>query len=68
MYPYHNQIKKRIANGELVAFEFVEKYKQISPCLVLHFNTAPYSRPIRSHRFEEYEPILAEWKVKKADQ
>jgi hypothetical protein len=65
MYPYHNKIKQRITNGELVAYEFVEKYKQISPCLLLHFNTAPYTRPIRAHRFEEYKPILEEWDTKK---
>ena len=58
MYPYHNKIKKRIKNGELIKFEYVEKYKQISPCLVLYFNTEPYIRPIREHRFEEYKVLL----------
>ena len=27
MYPYHNKIKQRIKNGELIKYEFVEKYK-----------------------------------------
>lgn len=58
MYPYHNQIKKRISAGELVDFEFVHRYKEISPCLLLHFNTAPYVKPIRVHRFDMYLPIL----------
>lgn len=58
MYPYHNKIKQRIKNGELTKFEFVEKYKQISPCLLLYFNTEPYVRPIREHRFEEYKLLL----------
>ena len=58
MYPYHNKIKQRIKNGELIRFEFVEKYKNISPCLLLHFSTEPYVRPIRKHRFSEYELIL----------
>ncbi len=58
MYPYHNRIKKRIANGELNRYEFVEKYKNISPCLVLYFKTEPYIRPIRVHRFKEYENLL----------
>lgn len=58
MYPYHNKIKQRIKNGELTKFEFVDKYKQISPCLLLYFNTEPYVRPIREHRFEEYKVLL----------
>ncbi len=58
MYPYHNKIKQRIKNGELVSFEFVEKYKNISPCLVLYFKTEPFIRPIREHRFSEYRLLL----------
>lgn len=58
MYPYHNKIKKRIKQGELVSYEFVDRYKNISPCLLLHFDTKPYVRPIREHRFEEYSSIL----------
>ena len=33
MYPYHNKIKQRINNNELIKFEYVDAYKQISPCL-----------------------------------
>jgi len=58
MYPYHNKIKQRIQNQELVRYEYVEKYKNISPCLLLHFDTEPKIRPIRAHRFEEYENLL----------
>lgn len=58
MYPYHNKIKQRIKNGELLKFEFVEKYKNISPCLILYFKTEPYVKPIREHRFAEYKSIL----------
>jgi hypothetical protein len=60
MYPYHNKIKQRIKNNELVRYEYVEKYKSISPCLVLHFSTEPFIRPIREHRFGEYEIIFKE--------
>ncbi len=59
MYPYHNRIKQRISNNEMVKYEFVEKYKNISPCLLLYFNTEPYVRPIREHRFEEYKKLLS---------
>ncbi len=58
MYPYHNKIKSRIANNELIKYEYVDAYKNIAPCLVLYFNTEPYIRPIREHRFEEYEALL----------
>jgi hypothetical protein len=61
MYPYHNKIKQRIKNNELDSFEYVTKYKSISPCLLLYFSTEPKIRPIREHRFEEYEEILNEY-------
>lgn len=41
MYPYHNKIKQRIQNKELIKYEFVEKHKNISPCLLLYFKTEP---------------------------
>lgn len=61
MYPYHNKIKQRILNKELKGFEYVEKYKTISPCLLLYFSTEPMVKPIREHRFEEYKPILNDY-------
>nr|ADI17810.1 hypothetical protein [uncultured Sphingobacteriales bacterium HF0130_33B19] len=58
MYPYHNKIKQRITNNELLGYEYVDKYKKISPCLLLYFETEPKIRPIREHRFKEYESFL----------
>lgn len=58
MYPYHNKIKQRINNNELESYEYVETYKAITPCLLLHFSTEPKIRPIREHRFKEYELIF----------
>jgi len=58
MYPYHNKIKQRIKNKELIRYEYLEKYKNISPCLLLHFDTEPKTRPIREHRFIEYEKMF----------
>lgn len=58
MYPYHNKIKQRIKNNELIRYEYVDKYKSISPCMLLYFDTEPQIRPIRQHRFKEYESIL----------
>lgn len=60
MYPYHNKIKQRIKNGELIKYEMVDKYKQIAPALLLYFKTEPYIRPIRAHRFAEYEELFKE--------
>ena len=59
MYPYHNKIKQRIKNNELIKYEYLDKYKDISPCLMLYFNTEPKTRPIRGHRFKEYEEIIS---------
>ena len=64
MYPYHNKIKQRIKNGELVNYEYVDKYKQIAPALLLYFKTEPYIRPIREHRFEDYENLFRELEIK----
>ena len=58
MYPYHNIIKQRIKNQELIKYEYVDRYKNISPCLLLYFDSEPKIRPIREHRFHEYEKIL----------
>lgn len=58
MYPYHNKIKQRIKNGELVRWEMVYNYPKIGECIVLHFSTTPYMRPIRPHRYAEYMKLL----------
>ena len=64
MYPYHNKIKQRIKNGELIGFEFAQEWPKIGSCLVLRFNTQPFLKPIRPHRYAEYAPILSEWAQK----
>ena len=65
MYSYHNTIKRRIKNGELAGFEFVENYRDIGACLLLRFNTPPFIRPIRPHKYQEYIEILSAWSEKK---
>ena len=64
MYPYHNKIKQRIRNNELIGYEYVDQYKDIKPYLLLFFETIPEIRPIREYRFEEYESILELWENK----
>jgi hypothetical protein len=66
MYPYHNKIKQRIKNNELIGYEYVDEYKSISPCLLLYFSTEPKIKPVRKHRFEEYE-LLLRGSVKRKD-
>ena len=61
MYPYHNKIKQRIKNGEMVGYLFKEDYPRIGACLLLIFGTAPHFGPIRPHRYGEYVSLLAEW-------
>ena len=61
MYPYHNRIKQRIRNGELIGYRFEKEYPRIGECMVLVFDTAPPLRPIRPHRVPEYMEILANY-------
>lgn len=67
MYPYHNKVKKRIRNGELIGYEFIDSYKNIGECLLLYFSTEPFIRPIRPHKYHEYTDILVEWKRNKGE-
>jgi hypothetical protein len=67
MYPYHNRIKQRIKNGELVGYEFCTDYPKIGECLVLKFNTLPALRPIRPNRYVDYVDILRERNKHKED-
>lgn len=62
MYPYHNRIRQRIKAGELVDHYFVDDYPGIGETLVLVFKTAPFLRPIRPHRWAEYQVILSDWR------
>lgn len=58
MYSYHNRIFQRINNGELVDYYFADNYPRIGEALVLVFNTAPFFRPIRPHKYQEYLKFL----------
>ena len=58
MYPYHNRIKQRIKNGELIDHYFTDKYPHIGKALVLVFKTEPFFRPIRPHKWLEYKEVI----------
>lgn len=53
MYSYHNRIKQRINNGELIGV----KRGSGEFAIVLLFSTPPFSRPIRAHALWRYENI-----------
>lgn len=56
-YNYHAKAKKLIAEGHLVNYEIVPRWKAIVPAMVLYFdNHKPM--PIRKYRWDEYWEIL----------
>ena len=58
MYSYHNRIKQRIRNGELVSHYKADNYPGIGQALVLVFNTPPFFRPNRHHKWDEYNEVI----------
>ena len=60
-YSYHNRIKQRIRNGELVDSYYTDSYPRIGEALVLVFNTIPHLRPIRPYRIKEYEEVIKDY-------
>ncbi len=61
MYSYHNTIKKRINNGELIG---IEKAKDSSFAFVFIFKTKPHFKPIRPHAVYRYLNILEKYNFK----
>ena len=55
MYPYHNKIKQRIKNNELEGYEYLDTYKNISPCLLLQHDL---SRPVSGGSSKTHEDEL----------
>lgn len=58
MYSYHNHIRQRINNGELVNYYFTDNYPRIGEALVLVFTTDPILRPIRPNKYNEYKEVI----------
>lgn len=54
MYPYHNRIKQRINNGELIGIEKATG----EFAYIFIFNTYPFTRPIRPHAIWRYADII----------
>ena len=59
MYPYHNRIRQRINNGELIGIE-----ESLRPefAFVLVFKTYPFTRPIRHHAVDKYLDLIGDRK------
>ena len=62
-FNYHAKAQGLIKAGHCVKAEIVEKYKDISPALVLYFDYH-IQMPIRLHRFDEYFELLKDYNVK----
>lgn len=58
MYSYHNTIKKRIKNEELIDFYISNNYPNIGEAIVLVFSTSPFFRPIRKYKWGEYISVI----------
>ncbi|MEX1001812.1 MAG: hypothetical protein WDZ35_06835 [Crocinitomicaceae bacterium] len=58
MFPYHETLKERIQNNELIGYEVVNNYVNGSPRLLLYFESEPKIRPVLKHKIKEYKKIL----------
>ena len=56
-YSYHNMIRKKINEGKLIKYEYKERYKNISPVLLLYFKDGSIY-PIREYAWFKYNKYL----------
>ena len=57
-FNYHSKVKKALRESELEKFEFVERWNDISPALLLYFKNGEIY-PIREHHWDEYLDIIS---------
>lgn len=62
-FNYHARAQALVKTGHCVKAEIVEKYKDISPALILYFDNH-IQMPIRLHRFAEYFELLTRYGVR----
>ena len=65
-FNYHAKVQKLIKEKHAICFEYLASYHNICPCMLIYFDDGR-KFPIRSHRFEEYEFLLAKYSVEKID-
>lgn len=56
-FNYHAKVKKKINEVGVERVEFVERYKDISPALLIYFKDGSMM-PIREHKFLEYVALI----------
>ncbi len=61
-FNYHAKAQNLIKAGHCVKAEVVEKYKDISPALILYFDNH-IQMPVRLHKFDEYFELLKRFGV-----
>ena len=60
-FNYHATAKKLISEGKLIDYFFTERYRSVSPALVLLFDDLKHPvMPIREQHWEEYMRIISE--------
>ena len=58
-YNYHATAKRLLREGKLLQWYITDRYKNISPALVLVFDDNRHPiMPIREYRWHEYLPLL----------
>lgn len=59
-FNYHATAQHLLRAGKLRDLRVVERYRGISPALLLYFDDAAHPvMPIREHRFDEYFSLIA---------
>lgn len=56
-FNYHAKVKKKIDEVGVEKIEFVSKYRNISPALLIFFKDGSMM-PIREHKFLEYIALI----------
>ena len=62
-FNYHAKAQNLIKTGHCVGAELVEKYKDISPALILYFDDH-IPMPIRPHKSDKYFELLKAHDIK----
>jgi len=58
-YNYHSTAKMLISEGKLIGYYYTERHNNISPALVLVFDSFTHPKmPIREYRWNEYISLL----------
>ena len=56
-FNYHSKVKKIIDEDIITKIEILDKYHNITPCMLIYFKNHP-PMPIREHMWDEYIKYL----------